>query len=1145
MKIRNKLQLTFISIALLFAIIGFIEHQFINRVTQTFRSLESITAPTLTALLESIAATRRASIKAVEYSMRGKPVDRDKAHEALQQLEDQVQQYLELSKQSSNQSINKNISLLKNKFRNAIYDYLSLSEGPDVKQVFTEQEALQTDRRELIQATNAAIQQAPEYKYDLLLIKSEARKVSIKLVEFTLRGINSDKQKAQQALQILLDTKINFEKTATDYPQIINTLSDKINAYILTASTYLQLISAKQTSVDAIYQKEEDLHLSRKNLIKSLYPLIEEQYLKRKQISETTTRQLGWSSQLQYYSILVITLIALLASYWLAQSISKPLKLLAGAAQKVGEGDLDVNLNFKSRDEIGQLTHSFRQMVRDLKYQYQQVKENEEKFSKAFFDQSIAMQIVNLETNKRVEVNRKFCELTGYPRDELLNNDISINSLWVNPELQKDQIKTIRRNGYIDDWPMDLRQKSGAEKNTLVSAATLKLDQQELIIATHIDITDRLRLEQEIHAEKANLERSIKLREIEFEKLLQTEKRLENAQQIAHIGNWELDITSGKLHWSDEIYRIFDIDQNNFAASYDAFLDSIHPQDRYKVNRAYKNSLKNKTPYTIEHRLLMKDGTVKYVIEKCETKFADDGTPLLSLGTVQDITERKLNESLAYRMNRMFELSVEEIYIFEGQDLNFLKVSRGALQNLGYNMQEMSELTSYDINPEFNQQQFRQYIEPLLSGRKQQLKFETLHQRKDGSTYPVSVRLQYAAEDVTPVFLAIIEDLTERKKIENELESYRLHLEKLVEERTSTIKQQANIIDQTNDSVITVDLDGNITSWNGGAERLFNISAERAMGQHITLVYPDNSEEFLQKQIVDPVREKGVHEIEVRLKRSDGSEFPAHLSLSLLYDENGEPIGTVGYSIDITEQKKREKELLLLTRKLQDSNKELEAFSYSVSHDLRSPLRTIDGFSLAIIEDYGELLDDTGKDYLDRVRKAAQRMGLLIDELLDLSRVNRVEMDPQQLNLNEIAQRSFDELKTSDPERQVELFMDKNMQVRADARLFGIIMDNLIGNAWKFTAQQEKAQITIKTLPDKPNVFYIKDNGVGFDMRHADKLFGVFQRLHQVRDFPGTGVGLATVQRIIHRHGGSIWAKSEPEKGATFFFTLDPYTPEH
>jgi light-regulated signal transduction histidine kinase (bacteriophytochrome) len=222
------------------------------------------------------------------------------------------------------------------------------------------------------------------------------------------------------------------------------------------------------------------------------------------------------------------------------------------------------------------------------------------------------------------------------------------------------------------------------------------------------------------------------------------------------------------------------------------------------------------------------------------------------------------------------------------------------------------------------------------------------------------------------------------------------------------------------------------------------------------------------------------------------------------------------------------------TAKLEAANKELESFAYSVSHDLRAPLRAIDGFSLALAEDYGDQLNVVALDYLQRVRKGAQRMGLLIDDMLQLSRVKSQEVD-----LGEIAETVLQEFRAGEPERRVELTLGRDMRVQGDSRLLRVMLDNLLGNAWKFTAREAVSQIIFKQKTDQPGTFYMSDNGVGFDMRHADKLFGAFQRLHRVTDFPGTGVGLATVQRIINRHGGRVWGEAQEGKGATFYFCIE------
>ena len=227
------------------------------------------------------------------------------------------------------------------------------------------------------------------------------------------------------------------------------------------------------------------------------------------------------------------------------------------------------------------------------------------------------------------------------------------------------------------------------------------------------------------------------------------------------------------------------------------------------------------------------------------------------------------------------------------------------------------------------------------------------------------------------------------------------------------------------------------------------------------------------------------------------------------------------------------------TTALQASNHELESFSYSVSHDLRAPLRSINGFSQALLEDYNGKLDATGKNYLERVRAASQRMAQLIDDMLQLSRLTRGEMTYEPVDMSQLVQSIVSELKGRQPERRVDFVIKEELVAKGDARLLRVALENLLGNAFKFTGMHPSAVIEFGSVPHngKP-AYYVRDDGAGFDMVYADKLFGAFQRLHEATEFEGTGIGLATVQRIIHRHGGLIWAESAVEKGATFYFTL-------
>lgn len=292
-----------------------------------------------------------------------------------------------------------------------------------------------------------------------------------------------------------------------------------------------------------------------------------------------------------------------------------------------------------------------------------------------------------------------------------------------------------------------------------------------------------------------------------------------------------------------------------------------------------------------------------------------------------------------------------------------------------------------------------------------------------------------------------------------------------------------------------------------------------------------------QSQILEPIR---------KLKQGTDAFAKGDLSVRTAVDVRNE-LGDLSQAFDQMAARLRQSILALEQKSalLQETNHELESFSYSVSHDLRSPLRGIDGWGLALLEDYGTQLDATAHEYVERIRAETQRMGRLIDDLLQLARVTRTELKFEPVDLSQMATQIAEQLKLSQAQRQITFVIQPGLQVLGDSRLLEIVLLNLFDNACKFTGTRSSARIEFGSSAGEDsatqagmNVYFVRDNGVGFDMAHAQRLFGAFQRMHRVSEFPGTGIGLATVQRIVHRHGGKIWADASLNVGACFLFTL-------
>lgn len=541
----------------------------------------------------------------------------------------------------------------------------------------------------------------------------------------------------------------------------------------------------------------------------------------------------------------------------------------------------------------------------------------------------------------------------------------------------------------------------------------------------------------------------------------------------------------------------------------------------------------------------------------------------------QEIEERKrANEALGQSEERYRNLfsSMSEAFMLceiilddDGKPSNwrYLEINPAFESNTGVKVEDAIGKTAHDVLPNIEAYWIEAFGHVALTG--QSIRLEQYNQDLD--RYFAASAYSAAKGQFAVLFV----DVTERKKAEDEIRKLNAELEQRVIQRTSqldtalkqeqTARADANVaeartkswLELAPDGIIIVTKDGAIAFANSRALEMFGYQQGELLDRPIETLVPERYHDVHLGHRADYVADPHTRPMGVGLElyglRKDGTEFPVEISLSPTW--TGSELTVTAIVRDTTARKQAEQEIKRLNEglrqralQLEVSNKELEAFSYSVSHDLRAPLRAIDGFSNALLKHYLDSLDARGQDYLQRVRAAAQRMAQLIDDILGLSRASRMEMRREQVDLSAVATDILTELQKSQPERKAEIFVAPDLIVNADAHLLRISLDNLLGNAWKFTGMRDVACIEVGAIErDGERVYYVKDNGAGFNPEYADKLFSPFQRLHAESEFPGTGIGLALVQRIIRRHGGRIWGESAVDQGATFYFTLEEAQP--
>ncbi|MCX7919485.1 MAG: PAS domain S-box protein [bacterium] len=745
------------------------------------------------------------------------------------------------------------------------------------------------------------------------------------------------------------------------------------------------------------------------------------------------------------------------------------------------------------------------------------------------------------ETGKIIEVNERAVLTYGYSREELLRKNI--RDLRAPEFVQgiEDQLReTLDKHGLV--YEAVHQRNDGTTFPVEVSARDIEVEGKKYLQHIIRDITDRKQAE---------------------EALRESKLRLETAIRASNTGLWDWDLKTNTVYYSPEWKHQIGYEDWEISNDFSEWQSRVHPDDLDRALATVNAYLKNPWPnYELEFRFRHKDGSYRWILARASLIKDEQGNPIRMLGSHLDITDRKMAETALRERERQLNAIIDGSPICQFVIDKNHKVIYWNKALEYYSGIKAKEIIGTDNHWKAFYPEKRPCMSDLLvDGKIDELPrwYSQKYSKSaliDGAYRVVDffpalgekgVWLDFSAvvirDDNGEVIGAVetLEDITDRKMAETAL-------------RESVIRYRT-LFDSAQDAIFLMENDV-FVQCNQKTLEMFGCTDKRQILGHKPTDFspanqPDGQDSIQKaKEKIDAAYSGIPQKFEWVHTRIDGTQFFTEVSLNCITVEGKKIIQAIVR--DITDRKKAEEEIRQLnaelelrveqrTAELAAANQELEAFSYSVSHDLRAPLRAIAGFSKILEEDYAAQFDEVGKDYLHRILAATIRMEQLIDDMLELSHVTRKEMRREQVNLSEIAESVIAELRNAEPERTVTVHITPGLTVNGDRNLFHLVIENLLTNAWKFTKYRASATIEVGKIEPgegEPTIYFVRDNGAGFDMTYVDKLFTPFQRLHPLDEFPGTGVGLAIVRRIINRHGGRVWAEGKPNAGATFYFTV-------